>query len=283
VSSAVGLLLLDVLGSLWVAGRLAPVSRGAVAALVIILPVVGTQAEARSSDAVAGASTVSLGYIATDDPRVDSIAEAGLKGLSEVLRKRTAVEAGDPVSVDLETDELSVFPFLYWPVTPTQRLPTPEANARLNRFLQGGGMIVFDTLDADISGFGQVSANGSMLRRITGPLDIPPLEVLPVDHVLTRAFYLLRDFPGRHASGDVWVEAAPADAERIEGMPFRNLNDNVTPVLPPISTGVTLSLRFRTGIPSILSASAGAASTQTSPLAWPPGKSRRWQKARGST
>jgi len=226
-----GLLLLDVLGSLWVAGRLAPVSRGAVAALVIILPVVGTQAEARSSDAVAAASTVSLGYIATDDPRVDSIAEAGLKGLSEVLRKRTAVEAGDPVSVDLETDELSVFPFLYWPVTPTQRLPTPEANARLNRFLQGGGMIVFDTLDADISGFGQVSANGSMLRRITGPLDIPPLEVLPVDHVLTRAFYLLQDFPGRHASGDVWVEAAPADAERIEGMPFRNLNDNVTPVL----------------------------------------------------
>jgi hypothetical protein len=27
------------------------------------------------------------------------------------------------------------------------------------------------------------------------------------------------------------VEAAPPDAEQIEGMPFRNLNDGVTPVL----------------------------------------------------
>ena len=49
--------------------------------------------------------------------------------------------------------------------------------------------------------------------------------------MLTRAFYLLQDFPGRYASRDVWVEAAPADAQTIEGMPFRDLNDGVTPVV----------------------------------------------------
>jgi hypothetical protein len=54
---------------------------------------------------------------------------------------------------------------------------------------------------------------------------------LPGDHVLTRTFYLLQDFPGRHNSRDVWVEAAPPNAEQIEGMPFRNLNDGVTPVV----------------------------------------------------
>ncbi|MEM9524662.1 MAG: DUF4159 domain-containing protein, partial [Pseudomonadota bacterium] len=48
---------------------------------------------------------------------------------------------------------------------------------------------------------------------------------------LTRAFYLLQDFPGRHADRRIWVEAAPPDAERVEGMPFRNLNDGVTPVV----------------------------------------------------
>jgi hypothetical protein len=41
----------------------------------------------------------------------------------------------------------------------------------------------------------------------------------------------LQDFPGRYASRDVWVEAAPITAEQIEGMPFRNLNDGVTPVI----------------------------------------------------
>jgi hypothetical protein len=69
------------------------------------------------------------------------------------------------------------------------------------------------------------------LRALAAPLDVPPLEPLPADHVLTRTFYLLQDFPGRHTSRTLWVEAAPPDAEQVEGMPFRNLNDGVTPVV----------------------------------------------------
>ena len=38
-------------------------------------------------------------------------------------------------------------------------------------------------------------------------LDIPPLEPVPADHVLTKAFYLLNDFPGRYSGGPLWVEA----------------------------------------------------------------------------
>jgi hypothetical protein len=91
-------------------------------------------------------------------------------------------------------------------------------------------MILFDTRDGDIAGSGQ-TPEAQMLQRLAAPLDIPPLEVLPEDHVLTRTFYLLQDFPGRHDSRDVWVEAAPPDAEQAEGMPFRNLNDGVTPVV----------------------------------------------------
>ncbi|MCY3996326.1 MAG: DUF4159 domain-containing protein [Rhodobacter sp.] len=229
---AVVLLALDVVGSLWLTGRLVPASRVTAVMLGVML-VGGVQAEARSPDefAMQAASRVSFGYVSTGDRRVDSITRAGLKGLSDVLRNRTSVEPGDPVSVDLESDELSVFPLLYWPVTPMQKPPSDAAYDRLNRFLRGGGMIVFDTLDADIAGYGQISPNGRRLRELTLPLDIPPLELLPSDHVLTRAFYLLQDFPGRHSGREVWVEAAPTDARKIDGMPFRNLNDNVTPVL----------------------------------------------------
>ena len=53
---------------------------------------------------------------------------------------------------------------------------------------------------------------------------------MPTDHVLTRTFYLLQNFPGRY-DGTIWVEAAPPDAQQAEGMPFRNLNDGVTPVV----------------------------------------------------
>jgi len=48
------------------------------------------------------------------------------------------------------------------------------------------------------------------LRNILGSLDIPELEPVSRDHVLTKTFFLLKDFPGRFNSGQLWVEAMPA-------------------------------------------------------------------------
>ncbi len=173
-----------------------------------------------------------LGHVLTGDARLDRMAGEGLAGLSMVLTQRTSVEPGPPMAVDLEQDDLSVFAFLYWPVSADQPAPSIEAYRKLNRFLKTGGMILFDTRDADLAGAGgALTPEGRRLQEIAALLDIPPLEPLPADHVLTRSFYLLQDFPGRYASRAVWVEAAPPDAEQAEGMPFRNLNDGVSPVV----------------------------------------------------
>ena len=43
---------------------------------------------------------------------------------------------------------------------------------------------------------------------------------VPPDHVLTRAFYLINEFPGRWSGGTLWVERA---GERV--------NDGVSPVI----------------------------------------------------
>ena len=118
-----------------------------------------------------------------------------------------------------------------WPITADQPRPSAEAYSKLNTYLRSGGLILFDTRDADVSGFGTASANGRKLQQLAAPLDVPRLEPVPDDHVLTRTFYLLQDFPGRHTGRELWVEAAPPDAENVEGMPFRNLNDGVTPVV----------------------------------------------------
>jgi hypothetical protein len=240
LAAALGLLLADILAALAVSGRLARAA-AAVLALALVLPQDAAAqpapvaeeppkdpaAEALAIEATTG---VHLGYVITGDAEVDRIAEAGLLGLSQRLFERTTVEPEMPIGVNLETDEIAFFPFLYWPVTPRQEMPSAAAYAKLNRFLASGGMILFDTRDGDIAGSGQ-TPEAQMLQRLAAPLDIPPLEVLPEDHVLTRTFYLLQDFPGRHDSRDVWVEAAPPDAEQAEGMPFRNLNDGVTPVV----------------------------------------------------
>ena len=229
-------LMVDILASLWLSGRLSGPRAQGVALIVAAMLMVAPDARAQETvedieKALLAASELSLGYVVTGNRRVDGTSGAGLRGLSSVLFRRTSIEPTDPSAVNLETDELSVYPFLYWAVTPDQPRPSTEAYAKLNRYLRTGGMILFDTRDADTARFGGSSPNGRKLQELALPLDVPPLEPIPSDHVLTRTFYLLQDFPGRHASPDVWVEAAPADAERADGMPFRNLNDNVTPVI----------------------------------------------------
>jgi hypothetical protein len=230
---ALALLAADVVASLWLAGRLRGPARVAAALILGLLLPLPDPAGAQSPDdfALAATENVVLAHILTGDSRLDAMADAGMRGLSETLFARTSIEPAAPIAVDLELDELSFFPFLYWPVTPEQPLPSVEAYAKLNRYLRAGGMILFDTRDGDVAGLGAGTPNGRKLQQLAAQLDIPPLELLPPDHVLTRTFYLLQDFPGRYMSRDVWVEAAPADAERVEGMPFRNLNDGVTPVV----------------------------------------------------
>ncbi|SDY47125.1 N-terminal double-transmembrane domain-containing protein [Jannaschia faecimaris] len=225
LAAALALLTLDAVASLWLGGRLRRGTTAVVALIAMIVAAPHAQAQERQPPA-----EVALAYVRTGDARVDEVSEAGLRGLSQVLVQRTSVEPDPPRGVDLEMDELAFFPLLYWPVDPSQPIPSSDAYAKLNRYLRGGGMIVFDTRDADIGGFGSNSPAAVRLRDLAAPLDIPPLEPLPDDHVMTRSFYLLQDYPGRYNSRDVWVEASP-DVEQVEGMPFRNLNDGVTPVV----------------------------------------------------
>jgi hypothetical protein len=237
LTAGLAFLLIDVLASLWLAGRLGGLRRGIAVFAVALLALQpqGLRAQEALPDddlALEATTAVVLAHVMTGDPKIDEIAAAGLMGLSEKLWQRTSIEPAIPIGVDIERDELAFFPFLYWPITAGQQQPSAEAYARLNQYLRTGGMILFDTRDADVAGFGGATPEGQTLQLIASGLDIPPLEPMPADHVLTRTFYLLQEFPGRHPRGAVWVEAAPmAAAEAEEGMPFRNLNDGVTPVV----------------------------------------------------
>ncbi len=233
LSLAMVLLAADVVAALWLSGRLGRAAR----ALPLILAVlfVPHQGRAQTPEDLRGIEAtrgVVLAHVLTGNAEVDRVAQAGLYGLGETLWQRTSIEPEPPMGVDIEKDDLAFFPFLYWPITPDQPIPSQAAYTKLNRFLRTGGMILFDTRDGDIAGLSDSSTpEGQMLKLIASGLDIPPLEPIPKDHVLTRSFYLLQDFPGRYAGGTVWVEAAAPDAEQLEGMPFRNLNDGVTPVI----------------------------------------------------
>ena len=183
----------------------------------------GGEAFAQTDDALAiqVANATYLAYAETGVPDVDEISRAGLESLSDVLRRRTAAEPAGAIGIDIATDELAFFPLIYWPVVPEQAELSSAAIGRINDYLRNGGMILFDTRDqGQGSGLSGVGPGMERLRTLTEGLDIPPLTPVPPEHVLTRAFYLMQEFPGRYAGGDVWVETA---AEHV--------NDGVSSVI----------------------------------------------------
>jgi hypothetical protein len=186
----------------------ATTAAAAIAIALLMTPQPSDAQQLPEQDILAATETTHLAFVRTGVPQVDATSKAGLYGLTQTLLRRTSVDVGDPVMVDVEADELSFYPFLYWPVTAGQRTPTPEAIEKLNHYLAVGGMILFDTADQNLVGMtgGDLGPGAQRLMELTPGLDVPRLMPIPPDHVLTKSFYLLRDFPGRWIGGTIWVE-----------------------------------------------------------------------------
>ncbi|MES1203594.1 MAG: DUF4159 domain-containing protein, partial [Pseudomonadota bacterium] len=173
-------------------------------ALLLFIP----DAHAQSTREMDPTLTIRLAYVRTGDARVDATSQRGLQALSDMLMERTSVEPGPPAGVDLERDDLSTYPFLYFPAPSSPRRLSDAALANLDRYLAVGGLLLVDTRDAGRSQEARPAA------LMLAGLDAPPLEVVTTDHVVARSFYLLRSFPGRTQVTHVWAEAASAAASR---------------------------------------------------------------------
>jgi hypothetical protein len=207
----------------------------ALAATATLVPATPGSADPAADDfAMKSTLETRLAYVVTGDSEVDNISKAGLQGLTMFLAQRTALEAGEPIGLDIGRDELAFFPLIYWPIVPGAPRPSAEALARIDAYMKQGGTVLFDTRDALMAppGPGGDARSPGMveLRLILSSLDIPELEPVPRDHVLTKTFFLLRDFPGRYSSGQLWVEALPAEGEDEPSRPAR-AGDGVSSII----------------------------------------------------
>lgn len=171
-----------------------------------------------------------LAFVFTGSREVDEISRAGLDGLTRFLSARTALEPAQPIGVDIARDELAFFPLLYWPIVAGAAEPSPQALLKLDAYMKQGGMVIFDTRDANTARPGATSPAQATLRRILAGLDIPELEPVPRDHVLGKAFFILREYPGRFTASQTWIEATPPPAEDEAQRPAR-ATDGVSPII----------------------------------------------------
>ncbi len=221
------LLGVDMIAALWLAGRLRGLQKWLVrqntiplvllvallAASMLVAP--SAMAQDAFTKAIKAAQSTRLAYIITGDLRVDEMSRAGLYGLSQTLIQRTTVEPGAPVGVKPDVDDLSVFSLIYWPVLRPPILSS-RAIAELDVYLKNGGMLVIDTQDGGL----RAKAAGGIdpaLGAIFSQISVPSLRPIDRDHVLTRTYYLIIDFPGRTTGGRVWVES-DANGSSLDGV-----------------------------------------------------------------
>ncbi|RUM95894.1 DUF4159 domain-containing protein [Pseudaminobacter arsenicus] len=246
VAAALLLMLLDTLAVFWMGGMFARRRRGlahgaGTAAIVLLaagiaLTAFSSTAQAQDSrpgdaEAIEAIATTRLAYVLTGNPSVDAISRAGLDGLSRFLIEKTALEPGLPAGVDIARDELAFYPIIYWPIDPNAAMPSEDAIARIDAYMQQGGTVLFDTRDQYATGIdaGSASPATQRLRDILDHLNVPPLEPVPEDHVLTKSFFILPEFPGRFSGGPLWIEAS-LDASNVDNRPVRT-GDGVSPIM----------------------------------------------------
>jgi hypothetical protein len=213
-AAAMALFILDCLAALMLSGQWRKLqwkaSAGCWLALLLLHPLPGFAQQA-DPDTFAMQSTLQtkFAYVLTGDDETDETSKLGLEGLGNILMARTSVEPGEPQPINIERDEIIFFPLIYWPIRENAESPSDAALARIDHYLKNGGTILFDTRE-DGADFGSLtggpSASIEALRRVLSKLDLPAIEPVPPDHVLTKSFYLLQSFPGRFDRSQLWVE-----------------------------------------------------------------------------
>jgi hypothetical protein len=193
------LLLGDFVVSVVLRGLVRLPHRKRLVSLSLLMLMCGMPASAAETDPVALTSKTWLAYVKTGNREIDQISEAGLKGLARTLQQRTSIDDIGVASVDPATDELSFFPFLYWPLVSSEAPLPPEGVTRVNDYLHHGGMIMFDSMNGE-------TLSPVLTQHILAGIELAPMIRLPQDHVLKHSFYLLDDFPGRYAGNDFWLE-----------------------------------------------------------------------------
>lgn len=118
--------------------------------------------------------------------------------LLEVDQTTSIAVARRGETLSLASGEFQAFPLIFF--TGDQGFPAWPDNqrARLRRYLQAGGMVVFDSSEGRVDG----SFRQSVERELEAILPEHTLQRTPSSHVLYKSFYLCRGDEGRVRTAD---------------------------------------------------------------------------------
>ncbi|WP_375616058.1 DUF4159 domain-containing protein [Bartonella sp. AP58NXGY] len=200
-------------------------------ALFAYAPILHAQTTENHHDSVQAAGATHLAYVITNNREIDTTSKSGLEALSQFIAERTMLSPGSVTALDLDKDELSFYPLIYWPIDIESPIPTPKSLEKINNFMKHGGTILFDTRDqikSNLNLEGDATPETQRLRTILKGLNIPSIEPASTDHVVARSFYIMPDFPGLYRGSPLWVESSSTNKKNKNSLAS---GDNVSSLL----------------------------------------------------
>lgn len=146
-----------------------------------------------------------LGYFHSNNPTIDTLTQTGLLTLAANAYSRSSIEPAGIVGLDIERDDLSLFPFIYWPVTDNMQRLSPEARQKIQDYTGQGGVLVVDLI-------GGTLRTSEATRLLLRDIQAAPLQTVEEGDVLTQSFYLVDALPGT-ADREVLVERTTPELE----------------------------------------------------------------------
>lgn len=133
-----------------------------------------------------------LAYVRTGNAATDEASLRGLTALKDRLNDLTTLNA-DIVAVDIERDDISLFPMIYWPINQNSPPLSDGAQRKVQKYLQmaPAHLIIFDVNNA-----GKSLGNRENLNRVLGNVTLRRLDKITEGHPLTKTFFKLDHLRG---------------------------------------------------------------------------------------
>ncbi|MDB5531645.1 MAG: hypothetical protein JWR51_4748 [Devosia sp.] len=157
-----------------------------------------------------------LAFIRTGNAAVDDASLRGITALKEKLNDLTTLNA-EIVAVDIERDDISLFPMIYWPINPNSPALSNGAQRKVQKYLQmaPAHLIIFD-----INNSGKGLGNKESLNRVLGNVTLRRLDKVGEGHPLTKTFFKLNHLRGTFDyNANVLVEeSGPVGSEIVSSV-----------------------------------------------------------------
>ena len=147
-----------------------------------------------------------LAYIKINNNQINKVSAIGLENIRNLLETRTSINAKGVIGLDIKSDNIFSYPFIYWPLTRNLLdIKKPEI-IKIKNYLNNGGIIVFDVIEFSRDTFNLKEKKFQNIRNFLYDIGADELSLIPEDHTLTKSFYLLSKFPGKWDNKILFIE-----------------------------------------------------------------------------